>query len=83
MFYALIALIYLITNSIFTAAHNVIAKDFMNCDIKYIWNGITYRELENILEENQDIRSYPLLDNPSRSSSLKFLSAGHDKLPSF
>lgn len=51
----------------YTAAHSVSAKDFMNRDIKYIWNGITYRELENILDENQDIRSYPLLDNPSWS----------------
>ena len=33
----------------------------MNRDVKYIWHGITYNELKNVIEENQGIRSFPLV----------------------
>ena len=51
----------------YLAVHSVTAKDIMSRDVKYICNGITYRELKEILTENRDIPTYPFLDNPSKS----------------
>lgn len=33
-------------------------------DVKYIWHGISYQELKNILKENRKLRGFPLVDNP-------------------
>lgn len=41
----------------------------MNRNIKFIWHGMTYRELRDILAENPGIRSFPLLDNTGTSTS--------------
>lgn len=42
--------------------HDIHAEDFMNRDIKYVWKGMTYEKLKNIVEENKEIRSFPLLN---------------------
>lgn len=33
-------------------------------NVKYIWNGMTYKELKTILQENRNLRGFPLVDKP-------------------
>lgn len=33
-------------------------------DIKYIWHGMSYGKLKEILKENRNLKSFPLVDNP-------------------
>lgn len=33
-------------------------------DAKYIWHGISYQKLKDILKENRKLRGFPLVDNP-------------------
>ncbi|XP_045591841.2 chloride channel protein 2 isoform X3 [Procambarus clarkii] len=47
-----------------SGAYNIYVEDFMVRDVKYIWYGIAYRELKNILKEHKKIRSLPLVDSP-------------------
>lgn len=58
-------------------------EDFMNRDIKYIWNGMTYQELRTIIKEGQKIRSFPLVDNPSELATqcYEFLKAFRSLYP--
>ncbi|OAD55366.1 Chloride channel protein 2 [Eufriesea mexicana] len=44
--------------------YNVYVEDFMVHDVKYIWHGITYQTLKDILKENRKLRGFPLVDNP-------------------
>lgn len=44
-----------------SAIHSICVEDFMNRNVKYIWHGITYGELKNIIGNSQGIRSFPLL----------------------
>ncbi|XP_051166763.1 chloride channel protein 2 isoform X2 [Leptopilina boulardi] len=44
--------------------YNVYVEDFMVRDAKYIWHGITYQRLKEILKENRKLRGFPLVDNP-------------------
>ncbi|XP_046593725.1 chloride channel protein 2 isoform X2 [Neodiprion lecontei] len=44
--------------------YNVYVEDFMVRDVKYIWHGITYQKLKDILKENRKLRGFPLADNP-------------------
>lgn len=37
----------------------------MNRSIKYIWDGMTYRELKSTIKEGRRVRAFPLVDNPS------------------
>lgn len=45
-------------------AYNVFVEDFMLRDIKYIWYGMTYKELRDVLKAGKKLRSFPLVDNP-------------------
>ncbi|KZS06049.1 Chloride channel protein 2 [Daphnia magna] len=47
-----------------SAAYEIFVEDFMNRNIKYIWNGMTFAELKAVIRERQKIRSFPLVDNP-------------------
>ena len=38
----------------------------MNRNIKYIWNGMTYNELKDMMRVSRRVRSFPLVDSPSR-----------------
>lgn len=49
-----------------TAAYNIHVEDFMNRNIKYIWNSMTFQELKATLKDNPKIRSFPLVANPSK-----------------
>jgi hypothetical protein len=44
--------------------YNVCVDDFMVRDVKYIWNGMSYGKLKEILKGNRNLRSFPLVDNP-------------------
>lgn len=35
-------------------------------DVKYIWNGMTYHELKEVLKENRNLKGFPLVDNPGK-----------------
>nr|CAH0108618.1 unnamed protein product [Daphnia galeata] len=47
-----------------SAAYDIFVEDFMNRNIKYIWNGMTYQELKAVIKDKPKIRSFPLVDNP-------------------
>lgn len=44
--------------------YNVYVEDFMVRDVKYIWHGISYQRLKEILKENRKLRGFPLVDKP-------------------
>ncbi|XP_024946620.1 chloride channel protein 2 isoform X2 [Cephus cinctus] len=44
--------------------YNVYVEDFMVRDVRYIWHGITYQRLKEMLKENRKLRGFPLVDNP-------------------
>lgn len=44
--------------------YNVYVEDFMIRDVRYIWHGISYQRLKEILKENRKLRGFPLVDNP-------------------
>ena len=45
-------------------AYNVFVDDFMLRDVKYIWKGMTFRGLRQILKEGKKLRAFPLVENP-------------------
>jgi len=49
---------------ILTGMYNVYVEDFMVHDVRYIWHGISYQKLKEILKENRKLRGFPLVDNP-------------------
>ncbi|XP_030374554.1 chloride channel protein 2-like isoform X2 [Scaptodrosophila lebanonensis] len=44
--------------------YNIFVEDFMVRDVKYIWQGITYQKLKEVLKANKTLRCLPLVDNP-------------------
>jgi chloride channel 2 len=44
--------------------YNIYVDDFMIREVKYIWQGISYQKLKEILKANKQIRSLPLVDDP-------------------
>jgi chloride channel 2 len=44
--------------------YNFSVEDFMLRDVKYIWQGISYQTLKEILKLNKQLRSLPLVDSP-------------------
>lgn len=44
--------------------YNVYVEDFMLREVKYIWKGISYQRLKEVLKENKTLRSLPLVDSP-------------------
>lgn len=49
-------------------AYEVSAEDFMLTDVKYVWQGMTYGELREVLRScgGKKLRSFPLVDNPAQ-----------------
>ena len=41
-------------------------KDFMLSDVKYIFRGMTYRDLRAMLKEYTGFKGLPLVDSPDR-----------------
>ncbi|XP_058813577.1 chloride channel protein 2 isoform X2 [Topomyia yanbarensis] len=44
--------------------YNIYVEDFMVHDVKYIWKGISYQKLKEILKANKALRSLPIVDSP-------------------
>nr|CAD7432037.1 unnamed protein product [Timema monikensis] len=44
--------------------YNVYVEDFMVRDVRYIWHGMTYGQLRDVLKENRNLRGFPLVDSP-------------------
>ena len=47
-----------------SSGYNVFVEDFMLREVKYIWYGMSYRQLKNVLIEGKKLRAFPLVDNP-------------------
>ncbi|KAH8416999.1 hypothetical protein KR222_001046, partial [Zaprionus bogoriensis] len=47
-----------------TGFYNKFVEDFMVRDVKYIWQGISYQKLKQVLKSNKKLRSLPLVDSP-------------------
>jgi hypothetical protein len=48
--------------------YSVYVEDFMVRDVKYIWHGMSYGKLKEVLKENRNLRGFPLVDNPGQCS---------------
>jgi hypothetical protein len=44
--------------------YSVYVEDFMVRDVRYIWHGMSYGKLKEVLKENRNLRGFPLVDNP-------------------
>ncbi|ETN67164.1 chloride channel protein 2 [Anopheles darlingi] len=44
--------------------YNIYVEDFMLRDVRYIWKGISYQQLKDILKANKGLRSLPIVDSP-------------------
>ena len=51
-----------------SGAYNIFVEDFMlNIkDVKYIWYGMTYSELRDVLRHGRKLKGFPLVDNPNQ-----------------
>ena len=47
-------------------AYNLYVEDFMLREIKYIWYGMTHKELREVLKDGKKLRSFPLVDSPDQ-----------------
>ncbi|XP_046448305.1 chloride channel protein 2-like isoform X1 [Daphnia pulex] len=47
-----------------SAAYSIFVEDFMVRNIKFIYNGMSYKELKNHIRESRRVRAFPLVDNP-------------------
>lgn len=47
-----------------SAMYSICVENFMVRDVKYIWRGITYAKLKDILKKNKHLRGLPLVDSP-------------------
>ncbi|KAK7793887.1 hypothetical protein R5R35_003570 [Gryllus longicercus] len=44
--------------------YSVYVEDFMVRDVKYIWHGMNYKELKEVLKQNRNLKGFPLVDSP-------------------
>ncbi|XP_046388318.1 chloride channel protein 2 isoform X3 [Ischnura elegans] len=44
--------------------YSTYVEDFMVRNVKYIWHGMSYHDLKEVLKENRNIRSFPLVETP-------------------
>lgn len=44
--------------------YSIYVDDFMVHDVMYIYKGICYQKLKDILKENKHLRGFPLVDSP-------------------
>ena len=49
-----------------SGAYNFFVEDFMVKEIKYIWYGMTFNQLREVLRVNKKLRGFPLVDNPTQ-----------------
>ena len=46
-----------------SSAHNIYVEDIMVHDVIYIWRNCTYRDIKNVLAQNVNLQSFPLVDS--------------------
>merc|ERR1719422_3077764 len=51
-----------------SGAYNIFVEDFMLniTGVKYIWYGMTYAELRDVLRQGRKLKGFPLVDNPNQ-----------------
>ena len=49
-----------------SSVHRIFVEDFMIRDVKYIWYGMSYSELRDVLKDGKKLRSFPLVDRPDK-----------------
>ena len=49
-----------------SGAYNFFVENFMVREIKFIWYGMTYKQLRNTLKDGRKLRGFPLVDNPDQ-----------------
>ena len=49
-----------------SSAYHLFVEDFMLRDVKYIWYGMSCRELREVLKDGNKLRSFPLVDRPDK-----------------
>ena len=42
--------------------YNVFVRDFMVREVKYVWRGMTFKELKAVLEDAKKVRAFPIVD---------------------
>ena len=42
--------------------YNIFVRDFMDRDVKYVWRGMTFKELKAVLEDAKKVRAFPIVD---------------------
>jgi len=47
-------------------AYNIFVENFMVKDVKYIWYGMTYKQLKESLKDGKKLKGFPLVDNPNQ-----------------
>ena len=47
-----------------SGAYNIFVESFMLSDVKYIWYGMSYAELRDVLTAGKKLKGFPLVDNP-------------------
>lgn len=56
--------------NVFTAIYDVYVEDFMITNIKYIYLGMNYIRLRDLLIQNKKITAFPLVDSPQTMTLL-------------
>merc|ERR1719219_2793215 len=47
-----------------SGAYNIFVESFMLSDVKYIWYGMSYSQLRDVLRQGKKLKGFPLVDNP-------------------
>ena len=48
-----------------SGAYNIFVDGFMVREVKYIWYGMSYKELKDVLKAGRKLKGFPLVDNPN------------------
>lgn len=46
-------------------AHQILVQDFMTKELVYVWQGCTYKHIDNVLKANKHLRFIPVVLSPS------------------
>ena len=49
-----------------SGAYNFFVENFMVREIKFIWYGMSYKQLRTTLKDGRKLRGFPLVDNPDQ-----------------
>lgn len=44
--------------------YTIYAEDFMIRDVRFIWKGMSFQQLKDVLKANKHLRYLPLVDSP-------------------